>query len=150
MNHRRNFITGIIGGTFGILSGLFTPKESPGKPIVRTAKLIKAEPIKMETVELKGIPRIRLWTMGSLEHKINPTKKAIDKFTQALAKCEVHIKETGEDANLIWGPEVSVQEVKISEEDMDFIIEGQPEGIILIRNPITQKYEISNSYYEDN
>jgi len=53
--------------------------------------------------------KIRLWKMGSVEHKITPTKEAVVKLTQILAKA----KESGEDIlELIWDDAIDVKTVE--------------------------------------
>lgn len=52
--------------------------------------------------------KIALWTLGSLEHKIVPTKENID----ALRK-EIDKLNNGEQAHIVWGPELSVQTIEV-------------------------------------
>lgn len=47
--------------------------------------------------------KIRLWTLGNLEHKIVPTKESIQKLRDILAQ-----NNDGEYQDLVWGPELSV------------------------------------------
>ena len=52
-----------------------------------------------------AISNIRLWTIGSLEHKILPNKSAINKLRDILAS-----NVGGGTMELVWGPELSFQE----------------------------------------
>jgi hypothetical protein len=52
-----------------------------------------------------AISNIRLWTLGSLEHKILPNKGAINKLRDILAS-----NVGGGTMELVWGPELSFKE----------------------------------------
>ena len=52
-----------------------------------------------------AISNIRLWTIGSLEHKILPNKNAINKLRNILAS-----NVGGGTMELVWGPELSYSE----------------------------------------
>jgi len=52
-----------------------------------------------------AISNIRLWTLGDLEHKILPTKAAINKLRDILSS-----NVGGGTMELVWGPELSFQE----------------------------------------
>jgi hypothetical protein len=52
-----------------------------------------------------AISNIRLWTLGSLEHKILPTKSAINKLRDILSS-----NVGGGTMELVWGPELSFKE----------------------------------------
>lgn len=52
-----------------------------------------------------AISNIRLWTLGSLDHKILPNKAAINKLRDILAS-----NSGGGTMELVWGPELSFQE----------------------------------------
>jgi len=52
-----------------------------------------------------AISNIRLWTLGSLEHKILPNKAAINKLRDILAS-----NAGGGTMELVWGPELSYTE----------------------------------------
>ena len=52
-----------------------------------------------------AISNIRLWTLGSLDHKILPNKAAINKLRDILAS-----NTGGGTMELVWGPELSFQE----------------------------------------
>lgn len=52
-----------------------------------------------------AISNIRLWTLGSLEHKILPNKSAINKLRDILAS-----NVGGGTMELVWGPELSFKE----------------------------------------
>jgi hypothetical protein len=52
-----------------------------------------------------AISNVRLWTIGNLEHKILPTRSAIDKLRDVLAA-----NTGGGPMDLIWGPELAFSE----------------------------------------
>jgi hypothetical protein len=52
-----------------------------------------------------AISNIRLWTLGNLEHKILPSKNAINKLRDILAS-----NVGGGTMELVWGPELSFKE----------------------------------------
>jgi hypothetical protein len=52
-----------------------------------------------------AISNIRLWTLGNLEHKILPSKTAINKLRDILAS-----NVGGGTMELVWGPELTFQE----------------------------------------
>jgi hypothetical protein len=53
----------------------------------------------------RAISNIRLWTLGSLDHKILPSRGAINKLRDILAS-----NVGGGTMELVWGPELSFQE----------------------------------------
>ena len=52
-----------------------------------------------------AISNVRLWTVGDLEHKIIPTKAAINKLRDILAS-----NVGGGTMDLVWGPELKFTE----------------------------------------
>jgi len=52
-----------------------------------------------------AISNVRLWKLGSLDHKVLPNKAAIDKLRNILAS-----NVGGGTMDLVWGPEISYQE----------------------------------------
>lgn len=46
--------------------------------------------------------KIRVWRLGSLEHKILPTEAAINKLKSLLA----NIDENGGVTDIVWGPDI--------------------------------------------
>jgi hypothetical protein len=52
-----------------------------------------------------AISNIRLWRLGSLEHKIAPTRAAVDKLRDVLAS-----NVGGGTMDLVWGPELDFKE----------------------------------------
>jgi len=65
------------------------------------------------------MPKIRLWKVGSLEHKTHPTQEQVHLLSQAIQRLD---KEGG---NLIWGPAIDVVTV---EGEVDIIIEELENG----------------------
>jgi hypothetical protein len=80
-----------------------------GKPLIRPIikdirhlnKLKAADSAALNGV----ISSIRLWTMGSLEKGIVPSKGALDKLRSVIAECL-----SGGAADLVWGPDLKFQE----------------------------------------
>jgi hypothetical protein len=52
-----------------------------------------------------AISHIRIWRLGSLEHRMMPTKKAIEKLAEMLANAG-----NGGSMDLIWGPDLDLKE----------------------------------------
>jgi hypothetical protein len=50
--------------------------------------------------------KIRLWKLGSLEHKIAPSKKAAEQL-----RCVLDNIKKDETTDIIWGPDISVIEI---------------------------------------
>lgn len=48
---------------------------------------------------------IRLWKLGSLEHKVAPTKEAVATLAKILKD---HRDNGGDNLDLIWGPDIEV------------------------------------------
>ena len=71
--------------------------------------------------------KIRLWKLGSLEHRWVPTKEGIDKVRNILKE---GIKKGGE-LDIVWGPELNVELVEIEDDVKNYIVneEGKLELI---------------------
>jgi hypothetical protein len=53
-------------------------------------------------------PTVRVWQLGSMEHKVFPTEKAVDALRDmllAMTNGEVEVTD------IIWGPELTVTEL---------------------------------------
>lgn len=59
--------------------------------------------------------KIRLWKLGSLEHKIYPTREAINKLRDILNKNE-------DLTDLVWGPEISVEMYEVSDKVENYLV----------------------------
>lgn len=112
---RRNFISGLLAAIgFGIV-----------KPIKANESILqsyKLEPGKFEY--LKKGPVIRLWKLGSLEHKMYPTQNSVNKLTELLGSIKV-----GETADLIWGPDIECLEINNSDGFVNMIADPSVEII---------------------
>ena len=62
--------------------------------------------------------KIRLWKLGSLEHKVLPTQKAIQKFRDALKECT----EKDGEYDLVWGSAITVELVEIEDDVKNYIV----------------------------
>lgn len=73
--------------------------------------------------------KIRLWKLGSLEHKILPTQEAIQKFRDALKE---YTEKDGE-YDLVCGPAITVELVEIEDDVKNYIVnkEGKLELVEL-------------------
>ena len=60
---------------------------------------------KMKLADIAAISNVRLWTVGDLDHKIIPTKAAINKLRDILAS-----NVGGGTMDLVWGPELKFTE----------------------------------------
>jgi hypothetical protein len=50
---------------------------------------------------------VRVWQLGSLEHKVFPTAEAIDSLVNILLK----VMSEGGPSDVIWGPDLKVTEL---------------------------------------
>lgn len=66
--------------------------------------------------------KIRLWTLGNIEHKIYPSLAVTQKLANILKKAR---ENPDEPLDIIWGPDLSVEVV---EGDMDVIISKLEDG----------------------
>ena len=66
--------------------------------------------------------KIRLWKLGSLEHKLFPTELSVAKLAEVLLGAKA-----GEDGfiDIIWGPDLTVEVV---EGDVDVIVRQLEDG----------------------
>lgn len=60
--------------------------------------------------QLVGKPVIRVWKLGSLEHRIFPTEAAVKRLADMLAKAV-----EGKSLDIIWGPELDVMWMPMSD-----------------------------------
>ena len=86
-----------------------------------------------ETEEARSAMRtLRIWKLGSLEHKIFPTEKAVAKLAELLMNEEA--------TDIIWGPELTHEKIEISDDDV-IVITNHP-GFTVVKDgdkPITIK-----------
>lgn len=78
----------------------------------------KVQQLKMQIGTFKRLPRIRLWKLGSLEHGLCPSHETMQKLADILNNWDGKA-----DLDLIWGPDISVEEFEIGEEDVN-LVEG--------------------------
>ncbi len=62
--------------------------------------------------------KVRLWTLGSFEHRVIPGKQSIEKLRQLISNLTY-----GEDgyADVVWGPDLMVTVVEVDENLNDVI-----------------------------
>ncbi len=92
---RRGFIASILA-FFGIESHTTCPS-----------------PAYLQPVELKKLYRLRLWKLGSLEHRIYPTEKAVARLAELLKGWDGK-----SDLDIIWGPDIECEEHLISGDEI--------------------------------
>jgi len=63
------------------------------------------------------MPKLVLWTLGSLEHKLVPSEKAIKLLAEMI--------EDPNTEHIVWGPDLKVTVV---EGDLDVIVEELGDG----------------------
>lgn len=73
--------------------------------ILNSLLLLEKYELMDATAADSAIASVRLWTMGSLEHEIVPTKTAINKLSNILTN-----NAGGGSYDLIWGPELTFKE----------------------------------------
>jgi len=71
--------------------------------------------------------KIRLWKLGSLEHRIFPTKAVADRLSNILA----NISDDEEITDIIWDPAI---EVEVVDGDDDVIIASTDAAIALLES----------------
>jgi hypothetical protein len=96
---------GFIGAVLGLL-GFRTMKSEAG---VLEKRLAPAQ--------LKPIYSVRIWKLGSLEHRIYPTEESIKKLQECLNKWDGK-----SDLDLIWGPELSMEQHYVTEDGINAIV----------------------------
>ncbi len=71
--------------------------------------------------------KIRLWKLGSLEHRITPTQQGLNKLRNILKESTA---KSGE-IDIVWGPELNVELIEIEDDVKNYIVneEGKLELI---------------------
>lgn len=67
--------------------------------------------------------KIRLWKLGSLEHKIIPTKESINEFRKLLKD-----NLTDEVVDIVWGPEVECEVIDTENSSCTKLKAGRIQG----------------------
>lgn len=92
--------------------------------------------------------KYRIWKLGSLEHKIAPTQAAAKKLADIILNADHTIKVTkeglddGETLNIIWGPDLEVQDVKYGDDIEECIVEeikDEGDKVIFVARKVKQK-----------
>lgn len=63
------------------------------------------------------VKKLRIWKLGNLEHRILPTKEAIDRLADILMKWDGK-----SDLDLIWSPDISMEQVDLDTNAIDIIV----------------------------
>ena len=66
---------------------------------------------------------IRVWQLGSLDHKIYPTKEALERLEKTIK--DIHEKGL---TDIIWGPELKVTLIPENNEEMKSVEVVFPQG----------------------
>lgn len=69
-------------------------------------------------------PKLRIWSLGSLEHKILPTKDTIQKLVEMLSEWDGQ-----SDLDLVWGPDLQVQQFDLGPQGQTTDIVKGPEPL---------------------
>lgn len=62
--------------------------------------------------------KIRLWKLGSLEHKVYPTEKAVENLTAILEEAN---KSEEDIYDIIWGPDIDCKVIDLDKDAIDII-----------------------------
>lgn len=103
MNTRRTFIGSLLA-VLGLGGGV-----TAAEPTVKYVGELKP-------CKIARRPILRLWKLGSLDHKLYPTQETIDRLAELLMSIN-----TNEDVDLIWGPDLTVEEHILSEGDLNVV-----------------------------
>lgn len=93
---RRNFVAGLFA---------FLGLGGAAKAAEPTSQVLQLK--RCAVTPLRPVPIIRVWKLGSLEHQIYPSEKAIQKLADILTN-----HDWNNDLELIWGPDIQVYTVQ--------------------------------------
>jgi hypothetical protein len=74
--------------------------------------------------------KVTLWKLGSLDHAIIPTNKAVNKLARILKKAN---KENLEEMDLIWGPDIEIEQFETSGNNVEktsFTVKQKEEVVV--------------------
>ncbi len=74
--------------------------------------------------------KIRLWKLGSLEHKVLPTQECVQKFRDVLKECT----EKDGEYDLVWNPAITVELVEIEDDIKNYIVNEEGKLELLNRS----------------
>lgn len=131
MNERRGFLAWMGAGLVTLFGA--KPAQAYATPYKTGISELKPLVAKLESFG----PRIRLWKLGSLEHKIWPTEKAYEKLGTILREWNGQ-----DDLDVIWNDTLTLEVIN-STDDTDIDIIELPDGKrrIVIRGDKTEIYE---------
>lgn len=124
MNTRRTFIGSLLAAL-----GL------GGATASATPTLQQGLATELKPYKFARRPKLRLWKLGSLDHRIYPTDEAVQKLADILRN---HVSGD-KDIDLIWGPDLTVEEHYLDEADVNVIeiIKPDENGRIVIKKEAT-------------
>lgn len=108
--NRRGMFMAALAAPLGFLFGGKTKAESG---------LFQVEKLEKATAKLKPIrtPKLRIWKLGSIEHRVLPTQAAIQRLAGMLSEWD------GEsDLELIWDDALKMEQVDVATGDVDIVI----------------------------
>ncbi len=110
---RRTFIQALAGCLPVAVVGAVAAQE-PTPPPVEQMTLVAGEFI--QPFPTQPTTRLRVWKLGSLEHKILPTPAAIQKLADLLVQWDGK-----SDLDIIWGPELTVEQFDVGPGGIDVV-----------------------------
>lgn len=76
--------------------------------------------------------KVRLWTLGSLEHRIAPTREGAEKLAHILSQID---SKSDDVTDIIWGPDLSVK-----------VVEGESDEVVLMEEELAVEFLKSRGY----
>lgn len=131
MNERRGFLAYLGAG----LASLFGVKNAKAYATPYKTGFTNLQPLTAKLEKFEIIPRIRLWKLGSLEHKVWPKTESLDKLTLMLSKWDGK-----DDLDIIWGPDLELISVESNNDDIDVIQLPDGQKHIIVRGDKTQVF----------
>lgn len=101
---RRGFLMGLLGA-LGLTKASAASVSGPYKELRAPA-------------QVKPLRRLRVWKLGSLEHRILPTERAIQKLAEQLKE----LYESNGDVDLIWTDGITCETHYFSDDEINVIL----------------------------
>jgi hypothetical protein len=101
---RRNFWRALTCLIPSLATKAETPRVTPLKAYVGTLRE-------------QSRPKLRVWKLGNLEHKVMPTDTTMQRLADILTKWD-----GTSDLDLIWDPSIEVQQLDVTDNTVDIIL----------------------------
>jgi hypothetical protein len=88
--------------------------------MIQWLKKLFGYPTYLKPAIFKQVYRLRIWKLGSLEHKILPTEQAIETLATKIQEM-LDNWDGKSDLDLIWGPELTVETHPVTGEELNVI-----------------------------